>query len=183
MPVFRSPQEKLGYKVELKGPGGLILGLRVRYFAWRLRLPVVMDTLPYRCIFFQERKAVSFCLLFPRFCAPVFPEVLLNIINFELMEFPGKKWGFLHMGTLGLLMAPRSMDGFYALAGCTTPLDGTSRGCGSSVTYVHINVEVWTSGYQNHWDQIQEDFPTMAPKNLGNMGPVDLFQSVFFCQV
>ena len=83
-------------------------------------------------------------------------------------------------GDPGLLMAPRSMDGFYALAGCTTPLDGTSRGCGSSVTYVHINVEVWTSGYQNHWDQIQEDFPTMAPKNLGNMGPVDLFQSVFF---
>ena len=75
---------------------------------------------------------------------------------------------------------PRTLDGFYALMGCTTPLDGASRGCGSSVTNVHINVEVWTSGYQNHWDQIQKDFPDMAPKNLGNMGPVDLFQSVLF---
>lgn len=29
-PVVRNPQEKLGYKVELKGPGLVILGLRFR---------------------------------------------------------------------------------------------------------------------------------------------------------
>ena len=132
--------------------------------------------------FFSGAEGSFFLFVISTVLRSVFPEVLLNIIYFELMEFPGKKMGISPFGDPGLLMAPRSMDGFYALAGCTTPLDGTSRGCGSSVTYVHINVEVWTSGYQNHWDQIQEDFPTMAPKNLGNMGPVDLFQSVFFCQ-
>ena len=90
-----------------------------------------------------------------------------------------KKIG-ISIGTWGIRAAdgPRSLDGFYALMGCTTPLDGASRGCGSSVTYVHINVEVWTSGYQTQWDQIQREFPDMAPRNIGNIGPVDLFQSV-----
>jgi len=72
-----------------------------------------------------------------------------------------------------------SMDGFYALAGCTTPLDGNSRGCGSSVTYVHINVEVWTSAYQNHWDQIQEDFRTWRPKILETWDTTELRLCMF----
>ena len=64
-----------------------------------------------------------------------------------------------------------TIDGFYALMGCTTPLDGTNRGCSeSSVTKVHISVEVWTEGYADAWSQIQEEYPKKAPKNIGNMG-------------
>eukprot|EP00435_Cladocopium_sp_Y103_P075429 s332_g57.t1 len=63
-----------------------------------------------------------------------------------------------------------TLDGFFALMGCSQPLNGTNRGCGPSVTYVHINVEVWTVGYAAEWTQIQAQYPNKAPKNLGNMG-------------
>jgi hypothetical protein len=63
-----------------------------------------------------------------------------------------------------------TLDGFFALMGCSQPLNGTNRGCGPSVTYVHINVEVWTMGYAAEFAQIQAQYPQTAPKNLGNMG-------------
>eukprot|EP00438_Fugacium_kawagutii_P003543 Skav202729 [mRNA] locus=scaffold1326:148193:152187:- [translate_table: standard] len=34
-----------------------------------------------------------------------------------------------------------TLDGFYALMGCSTPLISGDRGCTTSTTYVHINVE------------------------------------------
>lgn len=63
-----------------------------------------------------------------------------------------------------------SADAFFALMGCTTPLDGASRGCGAKVTYVHISLEVWTTFYADTWNQVQTDFPEVAPLNLGSMG-------------
>ena len=65
---------------------------------------------------------------------------------------------------------PLALDGFYALTGCTSPTNSADRGCGASTTYVHINLEVWTTVYSGDWDQIQAKHPDMAPKNLGNMG-------------
>ena len=53
-------------------------------------------------------------------------------------------------GTGGL-----AMDAFYALMGCTNPLGNADRGCGRSVTYVHINVEAWQEGYVDEWAQVQ----------------------------
>jgi hypothetical protein len=40
----------------------------------------------------------------------------------------------------------------------------TDRGCGPSVTYVHINVDVWTEGYAENWVHIQANYPNKAPK-------------------
>ena len=65
---------------------------------------------------------------------------------------------------------PLALDGFFALTGCTSPTDATDRGCGPTITYVHINLEVWTATYQSAWDDIQAKHPEMAPKSLGNMG-------------
>ena len=63
-----------------------------------------------------------------------------------------------------------AMDAFYALMGCTNPLGNADRGCGRSVTYVHINVEAWQEGYVDEWAQVQAQYPKVAPKNLGNGG-------------
>lgn len=66
-----------------------------------------------------------------------------------------------------------TLDGFFALTGCTSPSDPTDHGCGDPVdrvTDVHINVEVWTSFYQLVWDELQRKYPDRAPRNLGNMG-------------
>eukprot|EP00435_Cladocopium_sp_Y103_P072834 s36_g41.t1 len=62
------------------------------------------------------------------------------------------------------------MDAFYALMGCTKPLDA-DRGCGlTSVTYVHINMEAWREFYADEWTQVQTLYPNVAPRNLGNGG-------------
>lgn len=63
-----------------------------------------------------------------------------------------------------------TLDGFYALMGCSTPLISGDRGCNTSTTYVHINVEVWTEGYRSDWMSIQSEYANIAPKNLGNIG-------------
>eukprot|EP00438_Fugacium_kawagutii_P002082 Skav203255 [mRNA] locus=scaffold1000:14807:17089:+ [translate_table: standard] len=63
-----------------------------------------------------------------------------------------------------------NVDSFFALMGCLAPLNSTDRRCGSRVSYVHICVESWTSGYQTEWDRIQIQHPQTAPKLLGNMG-------------
>lgn len=40
-----------------------------------------------------------------------------------------------------------TVDGFYALAGCCMPTNGTDRGCGSDMTTrAHLSVEGWTAG-------------------------------------
>eukprot|EP00435_Cladocopium_sp_Y103_P000432 s296_g1.t1 len=65
---------------------------------------------------------------------------------------------------------PLALDGFFALTGCTSPTNSADRGCGTSTTYVHINLEVWTTAYPADWDQLQAKHPDMAPTNLGNMG-------------
>lgn len=68
-------------------------------------------------------------------------------------------------------MSVLTLDTFYAVLGCQTPLDGADRRCGSDASgHVHMAVEVWTPGYQADWDQIQDENPTTAPKLLGNMG-------------
>lgn len=64
-----------------------------------------------------------------------------------------------------------TVDAFYALTGCVTPLTIGDRGCeGVSTTYAHINIEAWGEGYQTEWDDLQNLYPDMAPVNLGNMG-------------
>jgi len=63
-----------------------------------------------------------------------------------------------------------SQDALFALSGCTTPKDANDRGCGSATTYAHVSVEVLTAGYLDALKWIQEQYPQMAPKNLGNIG-------------
>ena len=63
-----------------------------------------------------------------------------------------------------------SIYGFFALTGCTSPTNSSDHGCGPSITYTHINLEVWTDTYREIWDEIQAKYPNMAPKNLGNSG-------------
>lgn len=66
-----------------------------------------------------------------------------------------------------------SLYGFFALTGCTSPTNSSDPGCGPngpSITYTHINIEVWTDTYRSSWDAIQAKYPDMAPKNLGNSG-------------
>lgn len=68
-----------------------------------------------------------------------------------------------------------TMDGFYAIAGCTSPTVFGDRGCGPSKTYVHINVEVWTGVYLAAWDELHKNYPATAPKNLGNSAKPQIF--------
>lgn len=68
-------------------------------------------------------------------------------------------------------MGAATVDGFYALTGCTTPLTIGDRGCeGVTKTYTHASVEVWSEGYKTEWDFLQENYPHLAPINVGNMG-------------
>eukprot|EP00913_Durusdinium_trenchii_P033474 g31339.t1 len=81
-------------------------------------------------------------------------------------------------------------DTFFALAGCRSPTNLSDRGCGvdgEMTTRAHVAVEGWTEGelrrgrrvrtargeterYLPVWEQLQQDYPSSAPRNLGNMG-------------
>lgn len=63
-----------------------------------------------------------------------------------------------------------TLDTFFAVMGCETPLDGTNRRCGDKTSYVHAAVEVWKGGHEVEWSNIQEESPRAAPKTLGSMG-------------
>ena len=67
-------------------------------------------------------------------------------------------------------MGASTPDGFFAIAGCMAPHNSSDRMCGASTTYVHINVEAWSGGYQTLLAQMEADMPFMAPKSLGPMG-------------
>eukprot|EP00913_Durusdinium_trenchii_P020046 g18841.t1 len=61
----------------------------------------------------------------------------------------------------------------YAILGCADPnaYDETTRGCGGpNATRYHVHMECWKDGYPLVWQGIQRDYPSIAPKNLGNMG-------------
>jgi len=64
-----------------------------------------------------------------------------------------------------------TVNGFFALAGCRKPMDSQDPDCdGVTHTLVHMNVEGWTEGYIPTWQMIQDKYPSMAPRNLGNAG-------------
>ena len=66
--------------------------------------------------------------------------------------------------------APNILAGYYALLGCATPHDPLDRGCGPTVTYNHIVMEAWSEGYASEWNQIQTQYASMAPVDVGSMG-------------
>ena len=49
--------------------------------------------------------------------------------------------------------------------------------CMIEVTYYHVHFESWY-GYPLDWEDIQKNYPSMAPKNLGSMGYVG-FTSIY----
>lgn len=59
---------------------------------------------------------------------------------------------------------------FFALAGCDDFDDTTKRRCGHQETMVHVAMDAWISGYGHQWRQFQEEFPVIAPKDMGTMG-------------
>ncbi|CAK9054644.1 unnamed protein product [Durusdinium trenchii] len=66
---------------------------------------------------------------------------------------------------------PSTPDAFYAIAGCKTPTNPNDRGCREqTTTYVHLSMEGWTAGYSGAWNELQSNFPSMAPRNVGNSG-------------
>eukprot|EP00439_Symbiodinium_sp_Y106_P051899 s2250_g6.t3 len=65
---------------------------------------------------------------------------------------------------------PGTLNAFYALMGCARPLNLSDAGCGSGVTYNHINVEQWSEDYAKEWSEIQAKYPSRAPLDLGSMG-------------
>ena len=65
---------------------------------------------------------------------------------------------------------PGALNAFYALAGCVDPMNLEDRGCGPQVTYNHINLETWGEGYTTEWEEIQREYPSMAPIDVGSMG-------------
>ncbi|CAE7627877.1 unnamed protein product [Symbiodinium sp. CCMP2456] len=65
---------------------------------------------------------------------------------------------------------PGTLNAFYALMGCARPLNLSDAGCGSGVTYNHINVEQWSEDYAKEWSEIQAKYPSRAPVDLGSMG-------------
>ncbi|CAK9072466.1 unnamed protein product [Durusdinium trenchii] len=70
-------------------------------------------------------------------------------------------------------LGPGTVSGMYAILGCADPnaYDETTRGCGGpNATRYHVHMECWKDGYPLVWQGIQRDYPSIAPKNLGNMG-------------
>lgn len=69
---------------------------------------------------------------------------------------------------------PGTSEGYYAVAGCATPIDNVNRGCGVPVTKNHINVEAWISNYDPQIKEMEREYPSVAPKILGSMGYVGI---------
>jgi len=67
---------------------------------------------------------------------------------------------------------PGTPDQYYAMAGCETPHNITSRGCGDGPkkNTFHASLDGWTWTYTPIWNSIQETYPSTAPLVLGGMG-------------
>lgn len=64
-----------------------------------------------------------------------------------------------------------SPSSFYALSGCTDPTSAVNQGCNSeAVSKYHISMEIWVDLYPLAWQSLQDKYPNVAAKNLGNMG-------------
>lgn len=73
---------------------------------------------------------------------------------------------------------PGTPDGYYAIAGCSSPNDAADRGCiEGQVSYQHVHTETWLSGYDSNWNAVQK-FQN-APKALTSMG-YDGFVASYF---
>eukprot|EP00438_Fugacium_kawagutii_P001405 Skav212012 [mRNA] locus=scaffold3771:45198:48973:+ [translate_table: standard] len=64
-----------------------------------------------------------------------------------------------------------TLDGFYALMGCSTPLISGDRGCNKSTTYVHINVE------ENAYNAESINLDFYRDYNKSNQNPQNYFAS------
>ncbi|CAK9075314.1 unnamed protein product [Durusdinium trenchii] len=64
-----------------------------------------------------------------------------------------------------------TVSGYYAVSGCVDPTAVGDPGCGlGNATKHHIVMEAWTNGYPLVWETLQNEYPGVAAKNLGNMG-------------
>ena len=66
--------------------------------------------------------------------------------------------------------AATTLAGFYALTGCAAPNNITHPACDQPLTYNHIMMESWSEGYAKDWQQIQAQYPSRAPVDLGSIG-------------
>lgn len=73
---------------------------------------------------------------------------------------------------------PGTADGYYAIAGCSTPNNAADRGCiEGQVSYQHVHTEAWLSGYESTWNAVQK--LQNAPKALTSMGYSGFVSSYF----
>lgn len=64
-----------------------------------------------------------------------------------------------------------SVDGIYALLGCSTWWNGTSRGCEDRKIKAHVMVDSWYRLCCTHnLQEVQEKYKEEAPRHGGNMG-------------
>jgi len=64
-----------------------------------------------------------------------------------------------------------SVDGIYALLGCSTWWDGISRGCEDRKVKAHVMIDSWYRLCCTHnLQEVQEKYNEEAPREGGNMG-------------
>eukprot|EP00435_Cladocopium_sp_Y103_P071133 s1096_g36.t2 len=58
----------------------------------------------------------------------------------------------------------------YGLAGCINFNAPTDKKCGELETTMHVSTDSWVGGYLADFEQMQKDFPDIAPEDLGSVG-------------
>eukprot|EP00435_Cladocopium_sp_Y103_P002342 s4597_g1.t1 len=61
----------------------------------------------------------------------------------------------------------------YGLAGCINFNAPTDKRCGEEElpeTRMHVSTDSWVGGYLPDFEQMQKDFPSIAPEDLGSVG-------------
>ena len=123
------------------------------------------------------------------------PETRKNLVNpVTGEEYPVGVWvaqwaaGYATSYVMGILIeemlgfnvtyseGPGTVEGYYAITGCTTPLNTTDRGCGPNgpnVSYQHIQSEAWMGGYEDIWRLVtmMENHPRVAA-SMGYAGKI-----------
>jgi len=139
-------------------------------FVISLLVPAVMSTCLDEAIPASQRRDVvnsngeiyPVGIYIPYWAASFAANVLIAQITEEILGYN------VHMNFDAL--GSGQVAGYYAIAGCRTPNDVDDRGCMQGETRYHLQMEAWMGGYPEVWKDIQTNYPTFGPKDLGIMG-------------
>lgn len=90
--------------------------------------------------------------------------LLSHLVRILIMEVIG------YHAVIDERMAEYGGSPIYGLAGCINFNAPTDKKCGELETTMHVSTDSWVGGYQADFEQMQKDFPDIAPEDLGSVG-------------